>query len=163
MHNLRLQHEDTYTAYQWLMQNRNMFRGKIHGPILLQLQLKDTRYADIVESVLGGERGSHLRVRTPWMHTLFATNLRSSPDLCLWIQGGLRTIHKGNSRQATLKIDSLLARQHWPQCCEANDARKRGNLMFPIGFNICVDHGSSFVKNLDWSTLLVSYSKVLKS
>lgn len=112
MHNLSRQHEDTYKAYQWLMQNRDKFRGKIHGPILLQLQLKDRRYADIVESVLGGERGSHLRV------DIFEGSISISDtltnfvlDICLRIQGGLRAFHQGNSRQATFETHSILARQ----------------------------------------------------
>ncbi|KAI8374537.1 uncharacterized protein BYT42DRAFT_576698 [Radiomyces spectabilis] len=52
---------DTYEAWKWLRENRNMFRGRIHGPLLMQLNLKDRRYADAVESALGGEKGSHLR------------------------------------------------------------------------------------------------------
>lgn len=61
---MRKFNEDTVEAYQWLQQNRSMFKGNIYGPIVMSINLVDTRYADIVESALGGERGAHLRVST---------------------------------------------------------------------------------------------------
>lgn len=54
---------DTAAAYNWLREHRGMFKGKIHGPIGMMLNIKDVRYANMVESILGGIRGQHLRVR----------------------------------------------------------------------------------------------------
>lgn len=53
---------DTAAALNWLRENRSMFKGKIHGPIGMNLNIKDTRYANLVESILGGIRGRHLKV-----------------------------------------------------------------------------------------------------
>ncbi|KAF7723238.1 Structural maintenance of chromosomes protein 5 [Apophysomyces ossiformis] len=58
---MRRFNQDTVEAYQWLQKNRSMFKGRIHGPIVMTLNLKDSRYADAVESALGGEKGPHLR------------------------------------------------------------------------------------------------------
>ncbi|CDH54512.1 p-loop containing nucleoside triphosphatehydrolase protein [Lichtheimia corymbifera JMRC:FSU:9682] len=52
---------DTAAALNWLRENRSMFKGKIHGPIGMNLNIKDTRYANLVESILGGIRGRHLK------------------------------------------------------------------------------------------------------
>ncbi|KAI9271589.1 P-loop containing nucleoside triphosphate hydrolase protein [Phascolomyces articulosus] len=48
-------------AYQWLKENRHRFKRKIHGPLVLQIQLKDERYANLVESLLGGRYSTNLR------------------------------------------------------------------------------------------------------
>ncbi|KAI7875309.1 P-loop containing nucleoside triphosphate hydrolase protein [Lichtheimia hyalospora FSU 10163] len=58
---IREHHPDTAKAYVWLRENRDMFKGRIHGPIGMMLNIKDARYANLVESVLGGIRGSHLK------------------------------------------------------------------------------------------------------
>ncbi|KAG0194751.1 Structural maintenance of chromosomes protein 5 [Apophysomyces sp. BC1034] len=58
---MRKFNEDTVKAFQWLQENRGMFKGKIYGPVAMLLNLKDARYADIVESALGGEKGANLR------------------------------------------------------------------------------------------------------
>ncbi|KAI9318383.1 hypothetical protein BX666DRAFT_1876613 [Dichotomocladium elegans] len=54
-------HEDTVVAQKWLHQNRDMFEGRVYGPIVLHINLKDQRYANLVEAMLGGARGPHLR------------------------------------------------------------------------------------------------------
>ncbi|KAI7872034.1 hypothetical protein BDF14DRAFT_1755553 [Spinellus fusiger] len=61
LRNLRQTHEDTYKGFQWLRANRSMFKGRIYGPIQLAVNVKNEQYASIVETVLGGEKGSHLR------------------------------------------------------------------------------------------------------
>ncbi|KAL0079344.1 hypothetical protein J3Q64DRAFT_1682602 [Phycomyces blakesleeanus] len=61
MMNLRRSHEDTFKAAEWLKSNKNMFRGKIYGPIQICVNVKDQKYASIVEAALGGENGSHLK------------------------------------------------------------------------------------------------------
>ncbi|KAI7902560.1 uncharacterized protein BX663DRAFT_435036, partial [Cokeromyces recurvatus] len=52
---------DTVKAYKWLKENKDKFEGKIYGPIVLLLNLKDPRYAAIVENALGGARSDLLR------------------------------------------------------------------------------------------------------
>ncbi|ORY95700.1 P-loop containing nucleoside triphosphate hydrolase protein [Syncephalastrum racemosum] len=58
---MRQKSEDTVKAYRWLNENKHRFKGKIYGPIALNLNLKDQRYANMVESILGGTNGAHLK------------------------------------------------------------------------------------------------------
>ncbi|CAL8323354.1 unnamed protein product [Merluccius merluccius] len=46
---LKGRHKDTYTAIQWLRQNRQLFNGNVHEPMLLVLNVKDPRFAMYVE------------------------------------------------------------------------------------------------------------------
>ncbi|KAG7283860.1 hypothetical protein CRUP_034047 [Coryphaenoides rupestris] len=46
---LRGRHMDTHTAIQWLRQNRHLFSGNVHEPMLLVLNVKDPRFAIYVE------------------------------------------------------------------------------------------------------------------
>lgn len=64
---IREHHPDTAAAFSWLREHRNLFKGKIHGPVGMMINIKDARYANYVESILGGVRGSHLRVRTVFL------------------------------------------------------------------------------------------------
>ncbi|KAI9016538.1 hypothetical protein CLU79DRAFT_763165 [Phycomyces nitens] len=61
MVNLKRSHQDTFTAAQWLKANKSMFHGKVYGPIQMCINVKDQKYASIVEAALGGENGSHLK------------------------------------------------------------------------------------------------------
>lgn len=61
---LREKDLDTYKAVQWLEKNRDRFTGNVYEPILLELNVRDSRYASAVESVLGGINGPHLKVCT---------------------------------------------------------------------------------------------------
>ena len=36
---LKGRHKDTYTAIQWLRQNRQLFNGNVHEPMLLVVSL----------------------------------------------------------------------------------------------------------------------------
>uniref|UniRef100_A0A8C7ZIK7 Structural maintenance of chromosomes protein 5 n=1 Tax=Oryzias sinensis TaxID=183150 RepID=A0A8C7ZIK7_9TELE len=47
---LRGRHRDTYTALQWLRQNKSLFQGEVHEPIMLVINVKDNRYAKYVEN-----------------------------------------------------------------------------------------------------------------
>ncbi|ORX55049.1 hypothetical protein DM01DRAFT_186669 [Hesseltinella vesiculosa] len=58
---LRRYNEDTYKAWAWIRENRESFKGRVHGPIQLDIKLKDTRYANQVEAALGGADSAHLR------------------------------------------------------------------------------------------------------
>uniref|UniRef100_A0A8C4ZA12 Structural maintenance of chromosomes protein 5 n=1 Tax=Gadus morhua TaxID=8049 RepID=A0A8C4ZA12_GADMO len=46
---LKVRHKDTFTAIQWLRQNRQLFSGNVHEPMLL-LNVKDPRFAKYVET-----------------------------------------------------------------------------------------------------------------
>ncbi|XP_048448222.1 structural maintenance of chromosomes protein 5 [Rhincodon typus] len=48
--NLRNYFRDTYNAVLWLRQNRNRFRGHIYEPIMLELNMKDSRNAKYIEN-----------------------------------------------------------------------------------------------------------------
>ncbi|XP_067886687.1 structural maintenance of chromosomes protein 5 isoform X2 [Heterodontus francisci] len=48
--NLRNRFKDTYNAVLWLRQNRNRFRGHIYEPIMLELNVKDSRNAKYIEN-----------------------------------------------------------------------------------------------------------------
>ncbi|XP_047426847.1 structural maintenance of chromosomes protein 5 [Mugil cephalus] len=47
---LRGRHRDTHTALQWLRQNRRMFEGNVHEPMMLVINVKDHRFAKYVEN-----------------------------------------------------------------------------------------------------------------
>ncbi|CAL8368433.1 unnamed protein product [Lota lota] len=47
---LKGRHKDTHTAIQWLRQNRHLFSGNVHEPMLLVLNVKDPRFAKYVET-----------------------------------------------------------------------------------------------------------------
>ncbi|KAG0767977.1 hypothetical protein G6F57_000086 [Rhizopus arrhizus] len=64
--NIRLQqlqrfHPDTVKAFEWLKQNRDKFSGRVYNPVLLEINLKDSRYASHIEQVLGGHRSNTFR------------------------------------------------------------------------------------------------------
>jgi chromosome segregation ATPase len=44
---------DTAKAWEWVQNNKQAFVGKIFGPAMLECSVKDVKYADLVESVLG--------------------------------------------------------------------------------------------------------------
>ncbi|KAM9350593.1 structural maintenance of chromosomes protein 5 [Symphorus nematophorus] len=47
---LRGRHRDTHTALQWLRQNRQLFDGNVHEPMMLVINVRDHRYAKYVEN-----------------------------------------------------------------------------------------------------------------
>ncbi|XP_037314140.2 structural maintenance of chromosomes protein 5-like [Pungitius pungitius] len=47
---LRRRHRDTHTALQWLRQNRQLFVGNVHEPMMLVINVKDHRFAKFVEN-----------------------------------------------------------------------------------------------------------------
>jgi chromosome segregation ATPase len=53
---------DTFKAVQWLEENRDKFMGPVYEPMLLEINIKDPRYASAIESILGGAQGPHLKV-----------------------------------------------------------------------------------------------------
>jgi hypothetical protein len=68
LESLKRYQNDTFKAVVWYRENKALFRGKVFGPIQLAINLKDKRYAEHVESALGGKDSSHLRVRTKIVH-----------------------------------------------------------------------------------------------
>ncbi|KAI9302125.1 P-loop containing nucleoside triphosphate hydrolase protein [Cunninghamella echinulata] len=61
MENLKQVSMDTYKAYMWYRDNKTLFKGKIFGPIQLCINIKDKRFANQIETALGGREGSHLK------------------------------------------------------------------------------------------------------
>ncbi|XP_078111017.1 structural maintenance of chromosomes protein 5 [Sander vitreus] len=47
---LRGRHSDTHFAIQWLRQNRQLFGGNVHEPMMLVINVKDNRFAKFVEN-----------------------------------------------------------------------------------------------------------------
>ncbi|XP_060913080.1 structural maintenance of chromosomes protein 5 [Labrus mixtus] len=47
---LRGRHRDTHTALQWLRQNKHLFSGNVHEPMMLVINVKDHRFAKYVET-----------------------------------------------------------------------------------------------------------------
>ncbi|XP_068454351.1 structural maintenance of chromosomes protein 5 [Clinocottus analis] len=47
---LRGRHRDTHAALQWLRQNRQLFSGNVHEPMMLVINVKDHRFAKFVET-----------------------------------------------------------------------------------------------------------------
>ncbi|KAI4725198.1 structural maintenance of chromosomes 5 smc5 [Aureobasidium sp. EXF-10728] len=44
---------DTAKAWDWIQKNRQQFTGKVFGPAILECSVRDTRFANLIESVLG--------------------------------------------------------------------------------------------------------------
>ncbi|KAM3872329.1 structural maintenance of chromosomes protein 5-like [Diretmus argenteus] len=49
---LKGRHRDTHTALQWLRQNRQLFTGNVHEPMMLVINVKDPRFAKYVENYI---------------------------------------------------------------------------------------------------------------
>lgn len=49
-------------AYTWIRHNQDKFRGRVYGPLALEINVKDTRYASMIEQALGGGKSSVFRV-----------------------------------------------------------------------------------------------------
>uniref|UniRef100_A0A8C5HES4 Structural maintenance of chromosomes protein 5 n=1 Tax=Gouania willdenowi TaxID=441366 RepID=A0A8C5HES4_GOUWI len=47
---LRSRHKDTYTAVQWLRQNKHLFKGNVYEPMMLVINMKDSQFAKYVET-----------------------------------------------------------------------------------------------------------------
>ncbi|XP_072222998.1 structural maintenance of chromosomes protein 5 [Leuresthes tenuis] len=47
---LRGRHRDTHTALQWLRQNKHLFEGNVHEPMMLVINVKEHRFAKYVEN-----------------------------------------------------------------------------------------------------------------
>uniref|UniRef100_A0A7N6BWB4 Structural maintenance of chromosomes protein 5 n=1 Tax=Anabas testudineus TaxID=64144 RepID=A0A7N6BWB4_ANATE len=47
---LRGRHRDTHTALRWLRQNRQMFNGNIHEPMMLVINVREHQFAKYVEN-----------------------------------------------------------------------------------------------------------------
>ncbi|XP_070824536.1 structural maintenance of chromosomes protein 5 isoform X2 [Chaetodon trifascialis] len=47
---LQGRHRDTHSGLQWLRQNRHLFAGNVHDPMMLVINVKDHRYAKYVEN-----------------------------------------------------------------------------------------------------------------
>lgn len=50
---LRNNHEDAFKAYQWLEGNRQNFNGKIFNPIMVEMTVKEQKYAKYIENTVG--------------------------------------------------------------------------------------------------------------
>ncbi|KAI8377088.1 hypothetical protein EDC96DRAFT_251133 [Choanephora cucurbitarum] len=62
LNKLKRDYPDTVAAFDWLRNNKQRFSGRVYEPLVLHLNLKDDKYADIVENALGGPRSSLYRV-----------------------------------------------------------------------------------------------------
>lgn len=47
---LRARFRDTYTALMWLRKNQGLFKGNVHEPMMLVINVRESRYAKYVES-----------------------------------------------------------------------------------------------------------------
>ncbi|XP_034001220.1 structural maintenance of chromosomes protein 5 [Trematomus bernacchii] len=47
---LKGRHRDTHAAIQWLRQNKQLFEGNVHEPMMLVINVKDPRFAKYVEN-----------------------------------------------------------------------------------------------------------------
>lgn len=62
LNKLKSRFPDVITAYEFCKNNPDKFISRIHGPVALVVNVKDVRYASMVEQILGGAGSSHLRV-----------------------------------------------------------------------------------------------------
>lgn len=120
LHLMKERSQDTVTAYRWLGSNKHRFKGKIYGPIALNLNLKDQRYVNMVESILGGTNGAHLRVNTVGITLFLFTH--AYLDFCVRTQGRLRRVYKGDSGYPEIAGHRGVARQNYVRVYSAHDA-----------------------------------------
>ena len=50
---LKSKFEDTYKAYMWLQDNRNLFEGHIYDPIIIEVNVKNKNDAKYIENTIG--------------------------------------------------------------------------------------------------------------
>ncbi|KAG2201411.1 hypothetical protein INT47_001460 [Mucor saturninus] len=61
LNKIRGRYPHVFEAHKYCKENPDKFIGRIHGPVVLSINVKDARYASMVEQVLGGSASSHLR------------------------------------------------------------------------------------------------------
>lgn len=49
---LKVNHEETYRAVCWLRENREMFKGHVYDPIILEINIKDISNAKYIENTV---------------------------------------------------------------------------------------------------------------
>lgn len=59
---MKQRYSDVMTAHTFCKNNASKFKGKIHGPVALAINVKDNRYNALVEHSFGGARSSVFRV-----------------------------------------------------------------------------------------------------
>lgn len=52
LNTLKQRYPDVYTATMWLKDNRNMFRGVIYDPVMLEINVKDRKNVKYIESII---------------------------------------------------------------------------------------------------------------
>lgn len=62
LNKLKSRYPHVVQAYNYCRENADKFVGRVHGPVVMAINVKDIRYASMVEQVLGGPGSSHLRV-----------------------------------------------------------------------------------------------------
>ena len=70
MNKLSTNFPEVYTAYQYCRQNPDKFKGKIHGPVAIAINVKDPRYNDMIENAMGGAKSQTLKVSAYQSHYL---------------------------------------------------------------------------------------------
>lgn len=50
---LRQRHPDTFKAMQWLRENRQLFRGHVYDPIMIELAVNQVEHAKYIETAIG--------------------------------------------------------------------------------------------------------------
>jgi len=98
---LREKDLDTYKAVQWLEKNRDRFTGNVYEPILLELNVRDSRYASAIESVLGGINGPHLKVLHAYFHMVIGIKLLLTPSFMCGYHGILFSCSLANCSKTT--------------------------------------------------------------
>ena len=43
---------DTYKAWQWIQENRDKFEAQVYGPAMIECNVTNPRYADIIEFII---------------------------------------------------------------------------------------------------------------
>ncbi|KAI8988303.1 P-loop containing nucleoside triphosphate hydrolase protein [Mycotypha africana] len=53
---LQRDYPDTVKLHEYIDENKDQFEGRVYGPVVLMMNLKDARYAALVEQAMGGPR-----------------------------------------------------------------------------------------------------------
>ena len=91
--------EETFTAWQWIKDNQDLFEKRVYGPPIVECSLKDPRYADAMESIL---QQNDFKIITAQTFNDFRTLQQRLPKLKT---ASGRFLHDFSLRQCS--IDSL--------------------------------------------------------
>ncbi|KAJ2233259.1 Structural maintenance of chromosomes protein 5 [Coemansia sp. RSA 1722] len=104
---LRRANEDTFKALEWLEANRNMFSQHVFAPVCLEASIRDSRYAAIIESIVGMSTLRTFVVQCDDDYHTFARNVIDRMRLRVDVVSLRRTMEDFRSPLPKNRLDAL--------------------------------------------------------